>query len=69
MKLNWNVLQEIYELAGKAQVNFSMNYQECDHYWYFTIDSTVPQECWVGKAHSFNLAVESVIEFLDSILS
>lgn len=65
--VNFNKLNEILNKAKKAGVGFSVTFCECDSSWYFSISSTAPSEEWIGRNHSFDIACECVIEWLDSI--
>jgi hypothetical protein len=62
-------LDEVLCLAKKAGVGFSCAYCESDDTWYFTIDSIAPSEQWIGKNHNYNLALQSVLDYLKGILN
>ena len=53
--------------AAKAGVGYAMHFCEADNSYYFSVQSAAPSEEWVGKNHSFEIAVECVCEWLDSL--
>jgi hypothetical protein len=57
-------LDEVLALAKKANVGFSCVYSECDSSWYFSVESIVPSEQWVGKNRSFESALNNVTGYL-----
>jgi hypothetical protein len=57
-------LDNVLLAAQQAGVGFSCVYCVGDNSWYFTVDSAAPSENWVGKNHSFGIAVECVLEHL-----
>lgn len=69
MQINWNDLQNVYEKSRLVGVSFSLNYEEAADTWYFTISSTAPSESFVGKSRSYETAVVSVLERLESLLT
>lgn len=60
-------LAVVYEKARDANVSFSMNYDESNDMFAFTIISAAPSEMWAGKDHSFDIAIEDVLEWLDAL--
>ena len=66
-KIDFNKLQTLHDLAAKAQVSYVMNYCDGPNDFYFEILSCAKSEQWLGRNHSFDIAVECVIEFLLTI--
>ena len=62
-------LDEVLALAKKANVGFSCVYSECDSSWYFSVESIVPSEQWVGKNRSFEGARDAVLAYLNGLAS
>ena len=60
-------LVAVYAAARIPQVDFSMHYCEGETAWYFEVDSPAPSERWAGQSHSFDIAVESVLEWLNGL--
>ena len=67
--MNFRQLETVHEKAVKAGVNYSMHYCQADDSYYFEVSSTAPDEDWTARNRSFGLAVESVCEWLDSLIS
>jgi hypothetical protein len=65
--IDWNSLEEVYDLARRASVDFAVNYCDCDDSWYCTVSSPAPAECYIGKNRSFKFAVECVIKHLTKL--
>ena len=65
---DWQKLEVVHILAKEAGVSYSLNRCESDDTFYFTVDSPAKSENWIGKNYSFDIAVECVIEWLNSIL-
>ena len=64
MTTKFNRLNEIHSAAKAFGVGYSFNYCESDDSWFFTINSVSPDEYWIGKNHSFDIAVDCVLEKL-----
>ena len=62
-------LDEVLALAKKANVGFSCVYSECDSSWYFSVESIVSSEQWVGKNRSFEGARDAVLAYLNGLAS
>ena len=67
MNIEFNRLKEIHRAAKKIGVGYSLNYCESDDTWFFTINSVSHDECFMGKNHSFDIAVDCVLEKLELI--
>lgn len=63
--MNWQRLQDVHDAARAATVNYSMRYCEVDDSWSFSVTSAAPSEEWTGKGHSFDVAVDCVLELLN----
>ena len=63
-EIKFHRLEEVRKAAQKIGVGYSLNYCESDDSWFFTIESVAPAEYWCGKNHSFNIAVDCVLEQL-----
>jgi hypothetical protein len=66
--IDWMRLQQVYETARAASVGFTLTYEESCDEWYFTVNSPAPTEQWVGKSRSFDVAVDSVCDWLRAIM-
>lgn len=64
---DFNLLKEAHSKARKLGVNYTLHYSEAEDNFYFSIESVVPSEEWVGKNHTLHIAVGCVCEWLDSI--
>lgn len=62
--IDFTLVTEVLDMAQNKGVSFSMNYQEYNNMWYFEVSSAATSECWIGKDHSFDIAIECVIEHL-----
>ena len=60
-------VEVILSHCRRLGVGFSMVYDEGDNSWYFTIESSAPAERFIGKNHSFDLAVEATLEWLEKL--
>ena len=67
--MDWQKIQAVHEKARQATVSYSLHYCESDDSWFFAVSSAAPSEEWCGKNRSFDVAVECVLEWLDSVLS
>jgi hypothetical protein len=65
--MDWNKLEEVHLLAREKEVGYSLNYDEGADSWYFTVLSAAPSEGFIGKNHSYELAIECVITHLRSL--
>lgn len=59
---------KLRNLAGLAQVNFSLNYQDCDHQWFIDITSSIPSEEHMTRDYPLSIALEDAIEHLEKLL-
>ena len=64
---DFSKLKLVQELAGTAQVSYAMHYCYGPNDFYFTIDSPAPSDCYISKNHSFDIAVDNIIEFLTNL--
>lgn len=55
---------EIHWVCEFTQVSHTLHYSECDHNWYWEIQSAAPSEQFSGKAYSLSGACECVLEHL-----
>ena len=62
-------LNEVLELAKKADVGFACFYSECDSSWYFSVQSNAPSLEWQGRSRSFEVARENVKDYLKGLIS
>lgn len=65
--MDWSKLQMVQDKALLVPVSFSLNYAECDNSWHFCVSSAAPEEEWTGRGTTFDIAVENVCEWLDSL--
>jgi len=65
---NFARLNAVYEKARQAQVDFKMEYIEGSNEFCFGITSGASNENWYGNDHSFDIAVDTVLERLDELL-
>ena len=66
--MEWQKLQAVHELARRTGVSYSMHYAESDDSWYFSVHSSAPSEEWIGRNHSFDIAVKCVTEWMESLI-
>ena len=62
-------VDQVLELAKKANVGFTCVYCENDGSWFFCVNSTAPSEQWVGKNRSFEGARNAVLAYLNGLVS
>ena len=67
MPIDWNKLQEVYELAREKAVSFKMVYQESSDEFFFTVDSAAENENYIGRSYGFDSALAAVKDFLESL--
>lgn len=60
-------LTEVHALARRAQVSFTMFYDEGENCFSFHVVSAAPAENYVGRDWSFEIAVDDVLEHLNKI--
>lgn len=65
--MNWQRLQEVHDLARRVATNYALYYYDGSDSWCIEIWSDVPSECYVGTEHSFDIAVDCVLEHLRRI--
>ena len=61
---DWAKLQAIYEHARKSGVAFTLSYADTNDEWYFTVESVVSGENWIGKPSTFDVAVADATTWL-----
>lgn len=69
MKIDFEKLQLVHDKAKQAVVSYALHYCESDDSWFFSVSSIAPSENWCGGNHSFDIAVECVLERLKSLSS
>lgn len=62
--MDWSKLQRVYELAGAAQVSFSVTYEEGADEWYGEVFSSAPTENFMGKSRGFDFAIDDMVSHL-----
>ena len=65
--IDWTKLQRVYESARANRVLFTLNYVDASDDWYFTVESVVAGENWIGKAKPFDAAVIDAATWLRRI--
>jgi hypothetical protein len=61
-------LSDVYRLAAKAQVGFTLTYGAGCESWEFSVLSPVQTECFASRDYqNFDIAVDAVLEHLTGI--
>lgn len=62
--IDWAQLQSVYAAARNHGVVFTLNYVDASDDWYFTIESVVDGENWIGRPKKFDAAIADVTTWL-----
>ncbi len=59
-----HAMDMLHDWCRAIQVNYSLHFCDGSNLWYFQISSGAPDEKYIGKDHSLNVAFECVFEHL-----
>lgn len=67
MMPDFNRLTEVHDRCRKAQISYTMHYNESENSFSFDIISAAPSEEFLGRDRSYDIAVDAVLEHLRKI--
>lgn len=59
--------QHMHQLARMAQVNYSLNFQDCDNRWWGSVSSAADAENYMSCDYSLCNVMDVMIEHLEKI--